>query len=717
MILPHNRLFPNSICVTITYMNEEGNIKKVSVIVPNYNYANYLDERLNSIINQTYPIYELIILDDRSTDNSLQVIKQFLKAHPDINAKTIFNKKNAGSPFKQWSKGFQEATGDYIWIAEADDTCSLNFLSEIMPSFDDPDVVISYCESNRIDENSNITATSCRDWMLAASTTHWSKDYCISGEAEIRAGLSIMNTIPNVSAVVFKQNPIIPSLLEQAGKFTLSGDWFFYAKLLQTGKIAYHAESLNYFRKHTGSVSTDIKKAIEIDEVLDIQKIIRDDWPLNSEEIFRQSYRYGSLLNHLDGKTKKKLSKKTAKSIAWIVPAPIKGSGGIRTIFDNANSLVKRGYLVDIYIEEDFENTSESMLKRIEQCYGKCLCRVYMGIVLRQPYELIFATFSLQTDYILRLEAPHKAYFIQDFEPWFEPRGGLSLQMENTYRHGLEGISIGRWLSHKIHNEYGMDMHYFNFCANTSIYYPIKNAKKEDAVCFIFQPEKPRRCYQIGISALRIVKKMRPNTKIYLYGSDIKLPGTPEYMNNLGIISPKECNKLYNKCKVGLCLSSSNPSRIPFEMMAAGLPVVDLYLENNLYDMPENGISLAESTPEALATAIINILDHKAKQKKMSEAGIKYMSEFPIDEGCKQFGNIVDAIIEGKESQIKSSTKKLYQAPPIKPSTEAINTALQIIVPTPIPIAPTRPLVKKIVKSKRTINAKYKNLIRKIFKV
>ncbi|MBQ3293276.1 glycosyltransferase [Candidatus Saccharibacteria bacterium] len=700
-------------------MNREYVTKKVSVVVPNYNYGPYLGERLNSIIDQTYPIYELIILDDLSTDNSVSIINTYLDEHPNLNARLIINKKNSGSPFKQWRKGFEEAKGDFIWIAEADDVSSPYFLENVMRGFDNPDVVISYCDSNRIDENGNITATSCKDWMLAASDTHWNKDYTITGEEEIKSGLSIMNTIPNVSAVVFKQNPKIPTLLEESLKYQISGDWIFYAKLLQTGKIAYCSKSLNYFRKHTGSLSTDVKKFTEVNEVLEIQKIIRDEWPLNSYEIHRQSFRYGGLLDQMSEKDVKLLRQKTAKSIAWIIPSPIKGSGGIRTIIENANSLVKKGYQVDIYIEEDFENTSASMTNKIERYYGKCLCQVFMGIALRQPYDLIFATYSLQADYINHLEAPRKAYFIQDFEPWFEPRGGLYLQMENTYRNNFEGISIGRWLTHKINSEFGMNMHYFNFCANTSIYKPLKDVEKENAVCFIFQPEKPRRCAGIGISALKIVQKMRPDTKIYLYGSESKINPVPipKNMKNLKIISPKECNELYNKCTVGLCLSSSNPSRIPFEMMAAGLPVVDLYLENNLYDMPDSSISLAEPTPEAIATAIIKILDDRTKQRRMSLAGAKFMADYPIDKGFDEFGKIVDDIMADKNSDKLTKSPKFYQAPPIKASQEAIDIALTTTTPTPVPIAPTNSFVKLLVKSKRNITTKYKDLVKRIFNI
>lgn len=701
-------------------MNKES-VKKVSVVVPNYNYGPYLLERLNSISSQTYPIYELIILDDCSTDNSLEVINTFLKEHPKLNARLIINKKNTGSPFKQWSKGFELAKGDFVWIAEADDTCSSIFLEKLMRGFKDPNVVISYCDSNRIDEHGNLIATSCKDWMLAASNTHWNKNYTITGEKEVKIGLSIMNTIPNVSAVVFKQNPEIPVLLKDACNYEISGDWFFYIQLLKSGKISYYAKSLNYFRKHTGSLSTDVKKFTELDEVLDIQKIIRNNYQLNSEEIHRQSFRYGNLLEQIDKKDAEILRKKTARSIAWIMPSPIKGSGGIRTIVENANSLVEKGYLVDIYIEEDFENTSATMQKIITRYYGKCLCRVFIGITLRQPYDLIFATFSLQTDYVLHLNVPHKAYFIQDFEPWFEPKGSLYLQMENTYRHGLEGISIGHWLTHKINSEYGMHMSCFDFCANTSIYKPIENAKKENAVCFIFQPEKPRRCSQIGISALKIVKKIRPDVNIYLYGSNTDpskyFIDVPKDMNNLGIISPDECNTLYNKCCVGLCLSSSNPSRIPFEMMASGLPVVDLFLENNLYDMPDSSMLLAEPTPEAIATAIIEILDKKDKQKTMSKAGVEFMSQSPIDKGFKQFGDIVDTIINDQKSTQPKHIKKMYQLPAVKPSKEALEVAFTTTIPTPTPIAPTGRLTKALVRSKHLVKAKYKKVVQKVFGV
>ena len=73
----------------------------ISVIIPNYNHARYLDARLESVLNQTFRDYEVIILDDKSNDNSLEVIDRY-KNNPLI-TQIVINEENSGSPFNQWS--------------------------------------------------------------------------------------------------------------------------------------------------------------------------------------------------------------------------------------------------------------------------------------------------------------------------------------------------------------------------------------------------------------------------------------------------------------------------------------------------------------------------------------------------------------------------------------------------------------------------------------
>ena len=234
-----------------------------------------------------------------------------------------------------------------------------------------------------------IISSSCRDWMLAVSSVKWNKSYINSGINEIQNALAICNTIPNVSAVVFKKSNQV-EIIEEAKKFKISGDWYIYYKLLSNGDIAYCHKSLNYFRKHSKSTSTVVSRELEIRELLTIQSEIRKNCHLNSNQIHKQSFRYGGIINETSNEFKEEVSSMIAKKIAWIIPSPIKGSGGIRTMIQNANFLVRQGFECDIYVEEDYVNTNESMKQRIINFYGECLCDVYVGIDFKKEYDLCF---------------------------------------------------------------------------------------------------------------------------------------------------------------------------------------------------------------------------------------------------------------------------------------------------------------------------------------
>ena len=116
---------------------------------------------------------------------------------------------------------------------------------------------------------------------------------------------------------------------------------------------------------------------------------------------------------------------------------------------------------------------------------------------------------------------------------------------------------------------------------------------------------------QLCIAALSIVKQMRPQTEIVLYGSNIQ-PNLPFEADQRGLIHDlSELNYLYNETSVGLCLSLTNPSRIPIEYMAAGCVPVDLYRYNNLFDNPTGTSLLAYQSPRSIAEAVLSLLNNK----------------------------------------------------------------------------------------------------------
>ena len=353
------------------------------------------------------------------------------------------------------------------------------------------------------------------------------------------------------------------------------------------------------------------------------------------------------------------------KKAAWVLPLFLEGSGGHRTMFQNIQVLSDHGFINDVYVENKGQVNNETELKKIvEKYFGHYDCNLYLGFEkLTSNYDIIFATAWFTAKVVRDIAGDaKKVYFIQDFEALFNPMGDGYLMALNSYCYGLQPISIGHWLSHKMETEFGTPAQCFDFCADKKIYKPV-NCEKENAVCFVYQPDKPRRCNMIGIEALGIVKYLRPNVKIYLYGSREKGNVWFEH-ENLGIISLEKCNELYNKCSVGLCISSSNPSRIPFEMMASGLPVVELYMENNLYDMPDSAVLLAHHTPESLAEAIVSLLDDEDKRTEMSTEGIRYMSDKDLEKGYQQFLAAVNRVVNSENIQMQNF-KEMYNKPPV----------------------------------------------------
>lgn len=260
--------------------------KKVSVVMPSYNYGRYISKRLQSIARQTYPIYELIILDDASSDDSVEKIRKemakFNQKRPEVKIKFVKNKQNSGKVISQWIKGVDMAKGDYIWIAEADDLCKPKFLEEVMKGFDDSKVVLSYAESAIINSTGIMIAPNFKWSRDKEKTGHYKKSYIKDGIDEIREIMTIRCTIPNVSAVVFRKTPEFMKYLKEALKFTQVGDWYLYLKLLENGKISYNQKALNKFRVHMDSATGKSKKDRKhYDEIVGIHKMAEDKYNLD----------------------------------------------------------------------------------------------------------------------------------------------------------------------------------------------------------------------------------------------------------------------------------------------------------------------------------------------------------------------------------------------------------------------------------------------------
>ncbi len=218
----------------------------VSVITPNYNYARFLRQRLDSILNQTYQHLELIILDDCSTDDSRLVIEEY--RNNERVTHIVMNDKNSGSTFKQWKKGFALARGEFIWIAEADDYAEPTLLEALLGEMTaDERITVGFVNSQ---------------WELP-DQTFVNPDYTIpehrrlyDGRAFVREHLLKENYIYNASMAVFRK-AALEGISEDYLTYRSCGDKLFWKALAQQGRVLFVCEPLNHFRIHQSKVTTN----------------------------------------------------------------------------------------------------------------------------------------------------------------------------------------------------------------------------------------------------------------------------------------------------------------------------------------------------------------------------------------------------------------------------------------------------------------------------
>ena len=220
----------------------------VSVIIPNYNYAHFIPQRIGTVLGQTYRDIELIILDDASTDNSREAIEKY--RGEDRVKHIVFNTSNSGSTFKQWEKGFQLTQGEYIWIAESDDYCDIRFLEVLVDNLVDDKVAIVYSKSHLVDSH---------DSFIKKARGKGFTRY--SGCDFIRKKMGCGNEIINASAVIFNKK-CLSKIPNNYSAYKAGGDYLFWIYLAEQGLLSWADDFRIYDAAGTEWTSQKVSKLI-----------------------------------------------------------------------------------------------------------------------------------------------------------------------------------------------------------------------------------------------------------------------------------------------------------------------------------------------------------------------------------------------------------------------------------------------------------------------
>lgn len=248
----------------------------VSVAVPSYNYARFLAGRLHSVFAQTYPVREVLVLDDASRDGSPAVARAAAegagrRVHVRVNA------RNSGSPFRQWRRAAEEAEGEWLWIAEADDLADPRLLQALADAASaDPTVVLAFCDSRPIDEAGAEVAPSYKPYYAEIEPGALARDAVYDGAEFVARFMGERNPILNASAVLWRRSALLAALArcgEEVAAYGVAGDWRLYAEVLSDGgRVAYVAEPLNLHRRHGASATHALAAGRHLDEITRVHR-------------------------------------------------------------------------------------------------------------------------------------------------------------------------------------------------------------------------------------------------------------------------------------------------------------------------------------------------------------------------------------------------------------------------------------------------------------
>ena len=261
----------------------------VSVIVPNYNHERFLRKRLESIYSQTYQNYEVILLDDCSTDKSQDILNEFYREN--ITKSTlVLNDKNSGGVFNQWERGLEIAKGDLVWIAESDDWCTHNFLETLVPFFQNEAIRLAYSKSLFMDKEGNTQIWSIDEYLYDLDQSKWSQAFVNTAHNLVRSSFGIKNIIPNVSSALFKSPKHLKIVKDPLWKkMKTCGDWILYLHLIRGGMVGYSTDAINYYRIH--DKNTSVKSYVEngfYEEHEEVAKTIRKLYSVEDSVFIKQ---------------------------------------------------------------------------------------------------------------------------------------------------------------------------------------------------------------------------------------------------------------------------------------------------------------------------------------------------------------------------------------------------------------------------------------------
>jgi glycosyltransferase involved in cell wall biosynthesis len=337
-------------------------------------------------------------------------------------------------------------------------------------------------------------------------------------------------------------------------------------------------------------------------------------------------------------------------TLAWAVPPWKIGSGGHTTIFRLIDQLERRGHRCAIYVFDPHDQDrrpAHELREEIRRHFVPVEAQVFRGLDDWIGADVAVAT-SWWTAWALRdlPGAKEKAYLVQDDEPQFYATSAESLWAEETYRMGYRGIAYTPWMADILIREHGMPSRWFE-CGTDLATYPFGQGEREPGLIAVYaRRETDRRAVDLALAGIATLVERRPGVRVVLFGSNV-MASAPVPCTNLGVRAPAELAQLYRRASAGVVFSLTTHSLVAHEMMASGLPVVELNGENVSSALGASGerAMLVDPRPDAIADALERILDDPVEAAAMARRARAFVEALTWEHAGDQVESALHAFL------------------------------------------------------------------------
>ncbi len=373
-------------------------------------------------------------------------------------------------------------------------------------------------------------------------------------------------------------------------------------------------------------------------------------------------------------------------NIHWVIPDFAAGGGGHMTIFRMISFLERQGHKVTIWVNDpDQHKRPEDARETINKHFQFIAADVrFVGSNFAEQAagDAIVATDCWSVWPVMAAaNFRERFYFVQDFEPSFFAMGGNYLAAELTYKQELFCLCASPWLAQKLSRDYGRRTAHFYLAADQRLYFPAKPEGEKQAkentvprIAFYSRIATDRRAVELGLLALELLAREGVSFHVDFFGNDVPFGDAPFAFTDHGVASTADLAALFNKADIGVVFSATNYSLVPQEMMACGLPIVELDGENTRAIYDEDIVAWAKPDPYAIATEIKVLLRDEKRKKAQADAALKWVSGF----SWKQAAETVEAAIKDAVTEAAKTTG----AKPGPRQKEATPPKASVVIPT-----------------------------------